>query len=132
MATMTAGARRDHERNAYNAMLASCPTRQLLDVLSDKWVCLVLTALTGGSRRHSELGREIAGVSQKMLTQTLRRLERDGLVRRTLTVGVPVRADYELTPLGQDLAPLLGAIKVWAETHMDAVLAARGQRDTGS
>jgi DNA-binding HxlR family transcriptional regulator len=71
MVTMDATTRREQDKIAYNAMLAACPTRQLLDVLSDKWVCLVLTALTPGPRRHSELSREIAGVSQKMLTQTL-------------------------------------------------------------
>jgi len=125
MPTMTAAARRGHEKVAYNAMLAACPTRQLLDVLSDKWVLLVLAVLVRGPRRHSELGREIAGVSQKMLTQALRGLERDGLVERTVTLGVPVRVDYELTPLGQNLAPLMTAIKKWAEVHMDDVLAAR-------
>jgi len=125
MPTMTAAARRERQKLAYNAMLASCPTRQLLDVLSDKWVCLILAVLVGGPRRHSELGRAIAGVSQKMLTQTLRGLERDGLVERTVTLDVPVRVDYELTPLGQTLAPLMTAIKRWAELHMDDVVAAR-------
>lgn len=125
MATVTARARREHDKHLYNAMLEACPTRQLLSVLSDKWVCLVLTALSAGSMRHSELRRDIAGVSQKMLTQTLRGLERDGLVRRTVTPSVPVRVDYELTPLGHDLAPVMTAIKAWAERHMDDVLAAR-------
>lgn len=125
MPTMTAAAQREQEREEYNAMLAACPTRQLLEVLSDKWVSLVLTALTDGPRRHGELRREIAGVSQKMLTQTLRGLERDGMVRRTVTPSVPTRVDYELTALGGNLAPLMSAIKVWAETHMDEVLAAR-------
>lgn len=125
MPTMTAAARRERERVEYNAMLANCPTRQLLDVLSDKWVCLILAVLVDGPRRHSELGRAIAGVSQKMLTQTLRGLERDGLVERTVTLDVPVRVDYELTPLGQTLAPLMTAIKRWAELHMDEVVAAR-------
>src|SRR5664279_1581976 len=107
MVTMSATTRREQHKIAYNAMLAACPTRQLLDMLSDKWVCLVLTALTPGPRRHSELSREIAGVSQKMLTQTLRGLERDGLVTR----AVPVRVDYELTALGHNLARVMTAIK---------------------
>ena len=130
MPTATAAQRRDEARLAYNAFVAACPTRQLLDTLSDKWVCLILSALVDGPRRHSDLARTIAGVSQKMLTQTLRRLERDGLVTRTVTPSVPVRVEYELTALGNDLAPVLGAIKLWAETHMDEVFAARDAYDT--
>jgi DNA-binding HxlR family transcriptional regulator len=125
MSTRTAAERREERKASYNAMLATCPTRQLLEVLADKWVALVLTALSDGPRRHGELRTQIAGVSQKMLTQTLRGLERDGLVTRTVTAAVPVRVDYELTPLGADLAPVIGAIKTWAEAHMDDVLAAR-------
>jgi DNA-binding HxlR family transcriptional regulator len=132
MATKTAAERRELEKRAYNAMLASCPTRQLLDVLADKWVTLTLSALAEGPLRHGELRTAIAGVSQKMLTQTLRALERDGLVTRTVTAAVPVRVDYALTPLGEDLAPVLGAIREWAETHMDDVLAARARAGTDS
>jgi Predicted transcriptional regulators len=88
MATTTAAQRREHERAAYNAYVAECPSRQVLDALSDKWVTLVLTALADAPRRYSELSRTIAGVSQKMLTQTLRMLERDGLVTRTITASV--------------------------------------------
>ena len=98
MATTTAAQRREQERAAYNAYVAECPSRQVLDALSDKWVTLVLTALADAPRRYSELSRTIAGVSQKMLTQTLRLLERDGLVTRTITASVPVRVDYQLTP----------------------------------
>jgi len=129
MPTATAAQRRDEARLAYNAFVAACPTRQLLDTLSDKWVCLILSALVDGPRRHSDLARTIAGVSQKMLTQTLRRLERDGLVTRTVTPSVPVRVEYELTALGHNLAPVLGAIKLWAEAHMDEVFAARDAYD---
>lgn len=127
---MTAAVRREQDKHRYNAMLAACPARQLLDVLSDKWVFLVLAALDAGPRRHSELHRDIAGVSQKMLTQTLRTLERDGLLGRTVTASVPVRVDYELTALGRDLAPVTTAIKSWAETRMDNVAAARMDFDT--
>ena len=129
MATRTAAQRREESKRAYDAMMAGCPTRQLLDVLADKWVTLVLAALSAGPRRHGELRSEIAGVSQKMLTQTLRGLERDGLVTRTVTAAVPVRVDYALTALGEDLAPVLGAIKTWAEAHMDDVAAARAAAD---
>ncbi|MGH8929545.1 MAG: winged helix-turn-helix transcriptional regulator [Egibacteraceae bacterium] len=129
MTTMTAAAQREQQKHVYNAMFAACPTRQLLDMLSDKWVCLIFAALVAGRRRHSALGREIAGVSQKMLTQTLRRLERNGMVQRSVTASVPVRVDYELTPLGHDLAPLMTALKDWAETHMEDVVAARNDYD---
>ena len=108
---------------------ANCPTRQLLDELSDKWVCLVLVALGPGPLRNGELRRRILGVSQKMLTQTLRNLERDGIVDRTITASVPVRVDYELTPLGRSLMTVVEAVKVWAQAHMDEVEAARGQYD---
>ena len=98
MAAMTAAQQREQERAEYNAYVAECPSRQVLDALSDKWVTLILTALADAPRRYSELSRTIAGVSQKMLTQTLRMLERDGLVTRTITASVPVRVDYQLTP----------------------------------
>ena len=125
MATMTAAQRREQERDAYNAYVAECPSRQVLDALSDKWVTLILTALADAPRRYSELARAIAGVSQKMLTQTLRMLERDGLVTRTITASVPVRVDYQLTPLGRTLLPVVRAIKDWSETHISEVHAAR-------
>ena len=129
MATMTAAERRKQARHHYDAFLAQCPSRQLLDVLSDKWVSLVISALADGPQRHSELARTIAGVSQKMLTQTLRDLERDGIVTRTVTPTVPVRVDYELTALGDDLCPVIRAIKAWAEVNMPRVLAARDRHD---
>ena len=125
MPTSTAAQRRSEARGAYNAYLAECPARQLLDTLSSKWVSLVLTALTDGPQRYSDLARIIAGVSQKMLTQTLRTLERDGLVSRTVTPSVPVRVEYELTALGESLLPVMRAVKEWAEVHMNDVLAAR-------
>ena len=129
MATMTAAQKREQARAAYDAFLRACPTNQLLDRLSDKWVSLVLAALSGGPMRYSDLSRKIAGVSPKMLTQTLRTLERDGLVTRTVTPSVPVRVDYELTELGDSLAQLVTAVKTWAETHFDEVHAARERYD---
>lgn len=125
MATTTAARQRERRRAEYNAYIATCPSRQVLDVLSDKWVTLVLTALAGGPQRYSELARTIAGVSQKMLTQTLRTLERDGLLTRSLTPSVPVRVDYQLTPLGESLLPVVSGIKLWAESHIRQVHAAR-------
>ena len=114
MPTTTAAQRREQARMEYDAFIAACPTRKLLDRLSDKWVCLVLTALAGGPLRYGDLSRKIAGVSQKMLTQTLRAIERDGLVTRTVTPTVPVRVDYELTELGTSLLPVMRGIKLWA------------------
>ncbi|MEV7010173.1 helix-turn-helix domain-containing protein [Streptosporangium sp. NPDC051022] len=130
MATQTAAQRRDEARAAYDAYLACCPARELLDTLSDKWVSLILNALSDGPLRYSDLGRIIAGVSQKMLTQTLRGLERDGLVSRTVTPSVPVRVDYALTELGHDLQPVMLAIKRWAEGNIDQVHSARKAYDT--
>ncbi|GAB3979363.1 helix-turn-helix domain-containing protein [Plantactinospora veratri] len=129
MSTMTAGQRREQAKRDYDAFLAACPTRELLTTLTDKWAALVIAALADGPQRHGELARRIAGVSQKMLTQTLRKLERDGLLTRTVTASVPARVDYALTPLGGDLVPVMVAIKTWAEAHMDRVFEARAEFD---
>ena len=129
MGTMTAAEQREHERQAYNVNLSGCPGHELLASLSDKWVTLVLAALADGPQRYNELSRTIAGASQKMLTQTLRRLERDGLLTRTVTPSVPVRVDYELTDLGRGLLPIQRGIKEWAETHIEQVHAARATYD---
>ncbi|MFM9615859.1 transcriptional regulator [Streptomyces sp. V2] len=131
MATTTAAQRRAQARVEYDAFIKGCPTNQLLARLSDKWASLVVCALAPGSLRYSDLARKLAGVSPKMLTQTLRALERDGILTRDLTPSVPVRVDYELTPLGHSLAHLLTAVKDWAETHMDEVHAARENYDAG-
>jgi DNA-binding HxlR family transcriptional regulator len=130
MATMTAAQRREQARAEYDAFIRGCPTNQLLDRLSDKWVSLVVSALAAGPLRYSDLSRKIAGVSPKMLTQTLRSLERDGILSRTVTPSVPVRVDYELTPLGRSLSLLLMAVKDWAETHIEEVREARDRYDT--
>lgn len=130
MATTTAGQRRVAAKREYDAFIATCPSRQLLDAIADKWVTLVLTALDAGPARYSQLSRQIAGVSQKMLTQTLRTLERDGLVQRTVTASVPVRVDYALTPLGGSLVAVIAHLKDWAEAHMPDVHDSRQRYDT--
>lgn len=144
MPTRTAQQRRTQAKVEYDAFLAACPSRQLLDRVSDKWVALILAALGTDSRhrgrgdddgrqrsmRYSELSRRLAGVSQKMLTQTLRSLERDGLVVRTVTPSVPVTVTYELTELGVSLQQVMWSLKEWAELHMDQVLVNREQYDT--
>jgi DNA-binding HxlR family transcriptional regulator len=129
MPTMTATQRRAEARAEYDAFLATCPSRKVLDRIADKWVTLVLAALRDGPRRYSDLGRTVAGVSQKMLTQTLRSLERDGLVTRTVTPSVPVRVDYGLTPLGTGLQELLQQIKLWSEAHITEIETARAAFD---
>ncbi|WEO77046.1 helix-turn-helix domain-containing protein [Cryobacterium sp. SO2] len=140
MATMTAAQSKAASKANYNAFLAVCPSQKLLDRISDKWVTLVLTALGSGpdcvdepgSMRYSELARTLAGVSPKMLTQTLRALERDGLVTRTALATVPVTVTYELTDLGLSLQQMIRGLKSWAETHMDDVLANRVAHDGGA
>ncbi|MEY9890676.1 DNA-binding HxlR family transcriptional regulator [Catenulispora sp. MAP12-49] len=133
MATKTAAQQRAQAKTEYDAFLAMCPSRKLLDRISDKWVTLILCALgnSGEPRpmRYSELSRLLAGVSQKMLTQTLRALERDGLITRTVTPTVPVTVAYELTALGHSLHAMVRGIKDWAEANMDDVLANRETHD---
>ncbi|MEH3033314.1 MAG: helix-turn-helix domain-containing protein [Aeromicrobium erythreum] len=136
MATTTATQRREQAKDAYNAFLAVCPSRQLLDRLSDKWVVLVLCALGGDadggevtSLRYSELARTIAGVSPKMLTQTLRALERDGLLTRTVKPTVPVTVAYALTDLGRSLHRTTTALRTWAQEHMPEVQEHRDRFD---
>src|SRR6478609_8930726 len=129
MPTMTAAQKRERDRREYDAFLAMCPSRQLLDRLTDKWVTLVLCSLGDGGLRYSEISRHIAGVSQKMLTQTLRNLERDGLVTRTVTPTVPVTVDYAITDLGRSLLVIVHQLKSWAEAHMDEVESARTEYD---
>jgi DNA-binding HxlR family transcriptional regulator len=109
---------------------AACPSRQALDRIGDRWTILVFGALDGGPQRFTELARRIEGVSQKMLTQTLRGLERDGLVTRTVHATVPPRVDYELTALGRTLSGPIAALEKWAMDHMADVLAAREAYDT--
>src|SRR5215471_14174185 len=104
-------------------------SRQVLDLLSEKWTTLVLYALVFGVKRHGELKREIKGISQKMLTRTLRTLERDGLVKRTVYHVVPPRVEYVLTPLGETLSELLKDICTWAEAHFAEIEDARVDYD---
>ena len=125
MPTMTAAQKRVHAKAEFDAYLAACPSRLLLDRISDKWVTLVICSLEDGPQRFSEVSRRLAGVNQKMLTQTLRTLERDGLVTRTVTASVPVRVDYALTPLGQSLLEPIKHVKAWAERHVPEVLEAQ-------
>jgi DNA-binding HxlR family transcriptional regulator len=123
--TRTAAERQEARRAQHRAAVAACPTQEVLGRLGDKWVPLVLTALRDGPRRHGELARTVAGARQKVLTQTLRGLERDGLVVRSVTPGVPVRVDYALTPLGRSLLGVVDAVSRWADEHVPALHEAR-------
>ncbi|MDK1329144.1 helix-turn-helix domain-containing protein [Arthrobacter sp. zg-Y1143] len=135
---------------SYNAFLAVCPSRQLLDRISNKWVVLVLCALAGDAAgttataavagnssepaagitmRYSALSRLLGGVSQKMLTQTLRALERDGLLTRTVAPTVPVTVTYELTDLGRSLYNVVQGLRYWAQENMGEVSAHRKEYD---
>ena len=104
---------------------ANCPTRKLLDRVADKWSVLILLLLGQEAMRFNALKRRIDGVSQKMLSQTLRSLERDGLLTRTVVATVPVTVTYAITPLGCGLIGSLQSMIDWAETHMDDVAAAQ-------
>ena len=112
-----------------DAYLAACPSRQILDVLANKWTMLVMGALGDGPLRFGMLRRRLDGITQKMLTQTLRNLERDGLVTRTVYPTIPPRVEYASTELGRSVAGLLSSIREWSEHHIDTVLDARAAYD---
>ncbi|MFJ6676114.1 winged helix-turn-helix transcriptional regulator [Actinosynnema sp. NPDC091369] len=108
---------------------ADCEVRQILDRIADKWSLLVIALLDRRVLRFSELSRLIDGISQRMLTITLRQLERDGLVKRTVYPVVPPRVDYELTSMGVTLHDTIQALVDWTESHQDAIAAAREAYD---
>ncbi|HLU60713.1 MAG TPA: helix-turn-helix domain-containing protein [Pseudonocardia sp.] len=106
-----------------------CEVRQILDRIADKWSLLVIALLDKRRLRFTELRREIDGVSQRMLTVTLRQLERDGLVRRTVHPVVPPRVEYELTPLGASLHETVQALVTWTDAHQREIAEARNAYD---
>lgn len=107
----------------------NCPTRQVFDRVGERWTGLVLLALEPGTQRFSELRRRIQGITQKMLTQTLRALERDGVVERRVFATVPVTVEYTLTPLGQSLASAIAGLRAWSYENIGEILAARSEYD---
>jgi DNA-binding HxlR family transcriptional regulator len=113
----------------FDVLSAACPTRQVINRVGDRWSLLVLYALEDGTLRFQQLRRAVGGVSQKMLTQTLRTLERDGLVTRTVYASVPPKVEYSLTQLGTDLSEPVAAIRAWAYRHMDQIERAREDFD---
>lgn len=115
-----------------NVYLKTCPTRQVLDLIANRWTALVIGLLEDEPKRFSQLQRQIGGISQKMLAQTLRDLARNGLVTRTVYAEVPPRVEYALTPLGKTLCAPLAAIRDWAEVNIDQIAAAQTAYDEAS
>lgn len=114
-----------------NPYAADCPTRLILDRVGDKWAVLLLGLLLEQPMRFNALRRCIAGISQKMLSQTLKSLERDGLVRRRAIATVPVTVEYSITPLGATLAKAVDPLRRWAEQNLREVFAAQRRYDAG-
>jgi DNA-binding HxlR family transcriptional regulator len=108
-----------------DVLALGCPTRKTLELLSSTWTVLVVHALAERTHRYSELKSRVEGVTHKMLAQTLRALERDGLVTRRVYPVVPPKVEYTLTPLGLTLVPILSSLCRWSEEHYDEVEAAR-------
>lgn len=117
---------------SWDVYKVTCPTRQVLDCIANKWAVLVIGCLLERSRRTGELRRDIEGISQKMLTQTLRALERDGLVRRDVIPTVPPRVDYALTPLGISLGNIVRQLSLWSEGHIEEILDSQARFDSNA
>ncbi len=113
--------------NVYNK---NCPTRLVLDRIADKWTVLLIGSLSNGTKRFGVLRREIDGISQKMLTQTLRAMERDGLVTRKVYPTVPPKVEYSLTNLGKTLINVLEEIRSWSEGNIEKVLKSQAEYDS--
>ena len=107
-----------------------CPVRDVLDRIGDKWTTLVLLALAGGPHRFSELGRAVPDISKRMLTQTLRDLERDGFVTRHVFPTKPPSVEYRMAPLGRSMLEPLAALVAWADAHHPAIREARARFDS--
>ena len=112
-----------------NAYAATCPTRQILDRVGDKWAVLILLLIREEPMRFNALRRAIEGISQKMLSQVLKSLERDGLVKRHAIATVPVTVEYSITPLGKTLAAAVDPLRDWAERNLKDVLTAQRRYD---
>jgi len=102
-----------------------CPSREVLNLIADKWAVLIIYSLNKGSLRHNELARALGDISQKVLTQNLRKLEQNGIVIRTVYPVVPPKVEYTLSPLGQNLTEVLSMLTQWAEKNFARVLVAR-------
>jgi DNA-binding HxlR family transcriptional regulator len=114
-------------RSTHSVLDPQCPSRVVLDRIADKWTTLIIQVLARGTMRYAALRREIGGISQKMLTQTLRSLERDGLVQRKVHPVIPPRVDYALTRLGRTLIEPLQGLCRWSEKHLPELQANRAR-----
>ncbi|WP_421693432.1 winged helix-turn-helix transcriptional regulator [Aestuariivirga sp.] len=119
-------------KHAYDIYNDRCPTRAVLDRIADKWALLILDRLSEGTARFNALKRDISGISQKVLSSTLKLLERDGLIARTAYPTVPVTVEYALTPLGKKLTEAVATFAHWAEANMDAIHKAQAAYDRRS
>ena len=127
---MTHAAKVGEATPSWDPYARGCPSRDLLDQIGSKWAVLVLGELgRRGACRFTQLRQELEGISEKMLTQTLRALERDGLLVRTVYPEAPIRVEYELTALGQTLRGPMKALTAWSVQHVEEVLEARGAYD---
>lgn len=117
-------------KSTTNVLSKNCPSNSVLEMVAGKWQMLILYALWGGKKRYSELQHTVEGISQKMLTQTLRELERNGLVKRTAYPVVPPHTEYELTELGAGLEDIVCRLGGWVQENIREVLEAREAYDT--
>ncbi|WP_187686370.1 winged helix-turn-helix transcriptional regulator [Nocardia wallacei] len=108
---------------------ARCPTRRVLDRIAGKWTVLIVDALADGTLRYTDLQRRIDGISQKMLTQTLRDLEADGFLTRTVHPTIPPKVEYALTPLGHSLRTPIAALREWIESNINHIESARARAE---
>ena len=109
------------QSSAHSVLVARCYSREVLDLIADKWTALIFALLEKQPTRFNELQRAIEGISHKMLTQTLRNLEHRGIVERKITPTLPPAVEYALSPLGTALTPLMASLRQWAEEHMEEV-----------
>lgn len=129
---MSAAERRELDGASHEDYLRACPTRQVVDLISNRWVSLVVCALgesAAESLRYNELRRALPSVSQKMLTQTVRMLERDGIVERTVTAAVPVQVDYRLTGIGRSFYGMLLGLRTWSDDNFGRIQDSRQRHD---
>lgn len=115
-----------------NLFAAACPSRTVLQHVTSRWGVLILVALLGGTHRFSELRRKVGGISEKMLAQTLQWLETDGFVQRTSYPVMPLRVEYSLTPLGEEVGERVRDLADWIELKLPAILQARSDKTTYS
>lgn len=108
---------------------SGCPSREVLDIIADKWTVLIIHSIAAGPKRHNELARSLGDISQKVLTQGLRKLERNGIVLRTVYPVIPPKVEYALSPLGKSLISMLTTLAEWSEKHFHEVLSARKKFD---